>query len=210
MHLSPILAGLLAGCFAFWFSASAPAFAAWPHSPASGVNVTNWLKDQRNSVVCSDGAGGAFVAWSDQRAIADDSDVFMQRLDQAGRPQWAAGGVQVCAKANGQFAIAVVSDMQGGAIIVWMDQRSFATTCADLYAGRVDVAGCRRHMMLGSLTGGLASKESHLPPNAGAGHDANYCEWRVTAQRRAKSPGVRLAGCRYSGLACPTSHEDPS
>ena len=141
MRRLPILAGMLAGFIVFWFSAPPPAFAAWPHSPASGVNVTNWVKDQRNAVLCSDDAGGAIVAWSDNRTLADDSDVYVQRLDQAGRPQWAPGGVLLCAQPNGQFPIAVVPDMQGGAIIVWLDYRNATVTGADLYAGRVDTQG---------------------------------------------------------------------
>lgn len=122
----------------------APSFSAWSHSPASGVNVSQWIEDQDNAVVCEDGSGGVIVAWSDHRdGVVSSHDVWAQRLDRAGRPQWGAGGVLVCAEPSGQFPVDIVPDGAGGAIVVWTDQRSFATTATDIYAGRVSASGAR-------------------------------------------------------------------
>lgn len=121
-----------------------PALAAWSHSPASGVNVSQVLEDQDNAVACEDGSGGVIIAWSDTRDVALSAhDIWAQRLDRAGRPQWGAGGVLVCTAANGQFPVDIVPDGAGGAIVVWTDQRDFATTATDLYASRLSASGAR-------------------------------------------------------------------
>ncbi len=128
----------------FLAASPTPALAAWSHSPASGVNVSQVLEDQDNAVVCEDGSGGVIVAWSDTRDDAVSAhDIWAQRLDRAGRPQWGTGGVLVCAEANGQFPVDIVPDGAGGAIVVWTDQRAFATNATDIYASRLSASGAR-------------------------------------------------------------------
>ncbi len=68
--------------------------------------------------VASDGAGGAIIAWSDHRN-GTDFDVYAQRVDASGTPQWTAGGVLVGGGAGDQEWPAIAPDGAGGAIVAW-------------------------------------------------------------------------------------------
>lgn len=84
-------------------------------------------RSQRYSVVATDGAGGAFVAWRDQRA--DLGDVYLQHVlpDGSLAAGWTANGVAVCRTAGIQQAPCVAGDGTGGAFVCWQDQRSSAS-----------------------------------------------------------------------------------
>jgi hypothetical protein len=88
-------------------------------------------------VVASDGSGGAIFAWEDFRGF--DPDIFAQRLNAVGTPQWTATGVPLCTQAGTQDAPAIVADQSGGAIVTWEDHRS--GTNYDVYAQRVNASG---------------------------------------------------------------------
>lgn len=103
---------------------------------ANGVVVCNAANSQSQPSVAPDGSGGVFVTWSDSRL--GTADLYAQRLNAAGVPQWTANGVVVCNAANGQINSALVADGLGGAIVAWADQRSGAY---DLYVQRLSGAG---------------------------------------------------------------------
>ncbi|MET0553984.1 MAG: hypothetical protein ABW221_13155 [Vicinamibacteria bacterium] len=102
---------------------------------ASGVQVAS-TDNAGTPAIVSDGAAGAIVAWVDDRNGA--SDVFAQRLDAAGAPQWTANGIAVCVAAGGQIFPAAVSDGAGGVILGWDDGRNGAN---DVFAQRLDGTG---------------------------------------------------------------------
>jgi hypothetical protein len=104
----------------------------------SGVQVTN--THTLSPTVCSDGAGGAVVTWQDQRSGVGLNDIYAQRINAAGVPQWTAGGVPVCTATGSQIAPLLVADGSGGAIILWVDQSGGAGN-EDIYAQRVDGSG---------------------------------------------------------------------
>jgi hypothetical protein len=87
-------------------------------------------------MVTSDGSGGAIVVWTDMRGA--DADVYAQRLNAAGVPQWAANGVALCTAVGAQDQPAIVGDAAAGAIVMWRDLRGAA---ADIYAQRIGSAG---------------------------------------------------------------------
>ncbi|MCI0452018.1 MAG: hypothetical protein L0Z51_06435, partial [Candidatus Latescibacteria bacterium] len=101
----------------------------------NGVALTT-VSEQGPPTLVSDGVGGAIVTWHDLRN--GNEDVYAQRVNGAGVPQWTAGGVAVCTNSQSQTNPRIVSDFAGGAIIAWTDQR-FLTT--DFYAQRVNGAG---------------------------------------------------------------------
>jgi hypothetical protein len=76
----------------------------------------------------SDGAGGGFFAWTDQRQPGDP-DVYAQHLDASGAivAGWPAGGVLVCGAAGSQSGPHLARAGAGGVIVVWSDERSGAT-----------------------------------------------------------------------------------
>ena len=113
--------------------------AAWPHDPNNGnVPLCTAANDQNLPTIVSDGAGGAIVTWYDSRSVSG-SDIYAQRVNAAGVPQWTLNGVVLCAAANDQQYPQIVSDGAGGAIVTWQDFRSGTTY--DIYAQRVNAAG---------------------------------------------------------------------
>lgn len=93
---------------------------------------------QRFSSVASDGAGGMFVVWSDQRGA--DADIYAQHLLGDGTPAagWPANGLPVCTAAGAQDAPDIVADATGGVFLAWQDLRSGQ---ADAYVQHVSGAG---------------------------------------------------------------------
>jgi hypothetical protein len=108
-----------------------------PQWAGNGVAVCTAANDQVYPTIASDNAGGAIVAWRDERNIGDP-DIYAQRLNGAGVPLWTAQGVALCAAAGMQDAPAATEDGAGGAIVAWYDDRTAST---DVYAQRVGAAG---------------------------------------------------------------------
>jgi hypothetical protein len=109
---------------------------------AEGVPVCTAPGMQSDAAIVADGAGGALIAWTDFRNVAESSgDLYCQRLNEAGLAQWASNGVAVCTAPGYQFGAAMVSDTAGGAIIAWGDQRNGPN---DIFAQQIDAAGVPR------------------------------------------------------------------
>jgi hypothetical protein len=86
--------------------------------PATGVALCTAANNQRYPRIVSDDAGGAIVAWNDDRAAANSYHAYAQRVNAAGTPQWTANGVAVqTATVGGE--IALISHMSGGAIFAF-------------------------------------------------------------------------------------------
>lgn len=102
-----------------------------------GVRICGAAWEQGDVTLIADGLGGAFVAWRDDRSRWE-SDVYAQRVDAAGQPLWAEGGVPVCRVAGDQLAPRLVGD-GWGVIVVWEDRRVTSGT----YAQRLGADGTR-------------------------------------------------------------------
>jgi hypothetical protein len=126
----PVIATLVIGALLTW---AAPARAVWPHDASATVPVCTAVNNQTNVVAVSDGKGGAIFAWLDQRGGAG-TDIYVQRLNSQGVPQWTDNGVALCTAISTQDNLVIVSDGQGGAYVVWRD---FRGSSPDIYAARV-------------------------------------------------------------------------
>ncbi len=104
---------------------------------ASGVPVSFAESDQTSCQIAADGAGGAIIAWTDFRNLGG-YDIYAQRVSSTGQGQWTHNGVAVSTPFNTQYALQIVGDGAGGAIIAWNDPRNGST---DIYAQGVDAAG---------------------------------------------------------------------
>jgi hypothetical protein len=113
-----------------------PARAAWPNNPISNVPVCTATGDQWDPVACSDGAGGAIIAWYDWRS--GNADVYAQRFNSSGVPQWTAGGVLVCGATGDQTNVRILGDGTSGTYIVWQDGRG---TQPSIVGQRVNASG---------------------------------------------------------------------
>lgn len=104
--------------------------------PANGLEICTASGNQSTPSIAGDGAGGAFIAWSDLRND-QHSDIYVQRVLAGGAvdPAWPADGHAVCTAAWNQSEATIIPDGQGAAIVAWSDYRSGAH--ADIYAHRV-------------------------------------------------------------------------
>ncbi|MCU0640276.1 MAG: T9SS type A sorting domain-containing protein [Candidatus Krumholzibacteria bacterium] len=100
---------------------------------ADGVALCMAPGLQWNPKIISDGAGGAIVAWQDNRS--GSWDIYAQRVNVSGAVQWMADGVALCTVAGQQYYPDLISDGAGGAIVTWDDDRG------DIYSQRVNASG---------------------------------------------------------------------
>src|SRR5262245_30160600 len=106
------LPGQLAAVLLFACATPLPVRAVWPVDPLTGgVPVCTAANNQTAAQAASDGAGGAILAWSDQRGIFGAT--FVQRVSATGVPLWTANGVNLSGATG---APAIAPDGAGGAI----------------------------------------------------------------------------------------------
>ncbi|MBI3364951.1 MAG: hypothetical protein HY033_08595, partial [Ignavibacteriae bacterium] len=85
----------------------------------------------------SDGAGGLYCVWQDNR-YGVDYDIFIQHTSSAGVPLWFSNGTLVCNASGHQYNPQLIADGLGGVIVVWQDKRNGNF---DIYAQRYNAAG---------------------------------------------------------------------
>lgn len=101
-----------------------------------GVPLCVAAGTQQTPKMCSDGLGGAIVVWSDARA--GNFDIYAQRVNHSGVPQWTTNGVPVCTDGSPQITPVITACATGGALIAWEDQRGGAH---DIYVERITDTG---------------------------------------------------------------------
>ncbi len=85
----------------------------------NGLLINGASVNQVNPVAVSDGAGGAIVAWTDNRN--GTNDLYAQRISGAGVLQWNPIGVGITLASGDQGLPDLVSDGAGGAIVTWKE-----------------------------------------------------------------------------------------
>ncbi len=113
---------------------------------SNGVTVCTAPLAQADLVMVTDGSAptlssprGAILAWRDERVSETNPDIYAQRLNSAGVPQWTADGLPVCTDGSRVLEPVIVPAGSGTAIVSWPDGRTGRTY--DLYAQRVGSAG---------------------------------------------------------------------
>jgi hypothetical protein len=106
-----------------------------------GVPLCTAAFNQLAPKIVTDGAGGAVIAWIDDRngAGAGNYDIYAQRINASGTVLWGADGVPVCTATGIQNNQQLLAD-NSGAMIVWSDGR-VGSANADIYAQRLNQAG---------------------------------------------------------------------
>lgn len=106
---------------------------------ANGTAICNADLAQTAPQIVSDGAGGAIIAWNDNRnSGTTDSDIYAQKINSAGTVQWTANGVVICNADYDQIRVNIIGDGEGGAIITWCN---YSMNNGDIYAQKVDSTG---------------------------------------------------------------------
>jgi len=89
---------------------------------ANGVPVSTLAGYQWSSKVIPDDAGGAIIVWEDRNPTS--SELYTQRLNGAGVPQWGLTGIPISIMPPGESKVSlkpvgIVPSPGGGAIVVW-------------------------------------------------------------------------------------------
>lgn len=101
---------------------------------ATGLSVCNATGEQIAPDLTADGAGGVFVAWTDNRTVGN-ADLYASHVSAAGVvTAGGATGTALCLATGSQSGVRLASDGMGGLLACWLDPRS--TTNTALYAGR--------------------------------------------------------------------------
>lgn len=105
------------------------------NASGGGIVVNNSAGDQMNPSITGDGAGGALVAWRDDRNGLTNVDIYSQRVDHNGSLLWLGAGLPVSTAPADQAQPAVVLGGTGGLIAAWEDARNGAGN-SDIYCNR--------------------------------------------------------------------------
>jgi len=112
---------------------------------ANGVAICTSADVQKRPELVSDQAGGAVIAWEDNRSGVED--IYAQRINATGVVQWAANGVVVSNAIGKQKRLSIAERNFGGTLIAWEDDRTAGIE--DIYVQVVDANG----IMLGTANG---------------------------------------------------------
>ncbi len=170
--LAPLIVALL----------SPRAAAPWTNDAYTSVPVCTAAGEQTQPASIPDGAGGLFVAWTDQRS--GDWDIYAMRLTAKGQPSpgWGTNGVPVCTASGSQNQPALVSDDAGGVIVAWHDNRSGA---GDIYAQHLTGAGTvapgwpTNGMVVGAAAPGGLARDEDDPQLAADGAGGAFVVWTL-------------------------------
>jgi hypothetical protein len=103
-----------------------------------GIAVTTTQSFVQGAV--EDGSGGVILTWVDLRN-GNDFDIYAQRFNGQGQPQWTTGGIQVSASDGFQTNPVITTDGHGGAIIAWIDDGLEMDAAKDVYIQHVNADG---------------------------------------------------------------------
>lgn len=108
-----------------------------PDWPANGAEVCTAAGSQQQARLVADGAGGAFIAWVDNRAVTN-SDIYSAHIDSNGvrDPAWPVNGRVLCNAGGTQYTLDAVEVAPGVGVVAWMDLRNARNY--DVYVQRID------------------------------------------------------------------------
>ncbi|MHA1271102.1 MAG: hypothetical protein ACTSPY_15015 [Candidatus Helarchaeota archaeon] len=90
---------------------------------SNGTIICNATDTQKHVTICSDGHGGAVIAWSDCRNGVLDANIYAQRVNSTGSILWTLNGVAISTASNYQYYPKLCLDGEDGVYIVWDDYR---------------------------------------------------------------------------------------
>ena len=89
----------------------------------NGVAVCEAAGEQDNARIVSNGSGGAFIVWDDERDGTTDVNTYAQNIGSDGTPVWIADGEEICGAAGNQTAVVISEDGAKGMFVAWADAR---------------------------------------------------------------------------------------
>ncbi len=113
----------------------------------NGTVVCTKDSNQQSINVISDENQGCIIVWEDMRNL--NSDIFAQKLNQAGDAEWDLNGTVICNDSNSQVDPKLCIDNSQGAIITWLDTRT-AGNHNDIYGQHINSTGSVRWALNGT------------------------------------------------------------
>jgi len=130
-----------------------------------GIEVNDAEKVQDSPVAIATENNAVIVAWVDFR-YEYTGDIFVQKLDADGNLLWDADGVPLCLAEDIQISLNLVSDENGGAFIIWLDDRN---------AGGQDIYGT--HILSsGDIAAGWDANGNAIASGGGNHGQHTFCE----------------------------------
>ena len=129
----------------------------------------------QEKAVCPDGVGGIIVAWNDNRS-SGNTDIYAQRMSSDGQALWTVNGVPICSENSFQSYANIVSDEQGGAYIVWEDNRNSHLSQSDIYMSHINSDGIEQWAQNG-IPVCTASNDQEYPKIIEDGSGGAYIAW---------------------------------
>jgi hypothetical protein len=140
----------------------------------NGIAVCNAIGNQSAlDFLTIDATGEAIITWKDSRSGSED--IYAQKINSAGIPQWTANGIVICNSALAQINPNICSDQNKGAIITWQD--STTTTGWDIKAQHINNAGQSLWTNNGLVVSN-AVDEQNGPKNVTDNHGGTIICWQ--------------------------------
>lgn len=134
--------------------------AQWKSDSTKNTPVCTAANSQQTPQACSDGSNGLIIVWEDFRS-GNNWDLYAQKLNADGVPQWAANGINICTSLMNETSPVICSDGSGGAYVAWKDTRTSANG-TDLYAQHIGSDGSLGY---GASAAGIAVAKDAVVPN---------------------------------------------
>jgi hypothetical protein len=122
--------------------------------------------------------GSAVAVWQDDRT--GGNKLYAQKIDPVGNTKWTTNGVALANTPGTQNVPSLVSDGQGGAVVVWEDWQGGLPSQSNVYAQRIDADGNLKWGNSGktaSTAGGYRNQPSLVSDGSGgavvAWHEEN-------------------------------------
>lgn len=148
--------------------------AQWTADSTRNTMICDTVGQQDYPAIVSDGADGAIVTWEDARANGS-FDIYAQRIDRKGIPQWTRQGIQVCKGSANQRYPVITTDNNGGAYVAWLDSR-FSTLGNCIYAQHIKANGTLAYPDTG-LPVGLGKNGRQNPAISDDGRGNAFIAW---------------------------------
>jgi hypothetical protein len=140
----------------------------------NGVRVVDVLPWDRSIRIVSDGSGGAYIVWYDERAGNGMTDVYIQRIYSDGTTWGAAGGYPVGTPTQKQWLPDVVADGAGGVVVAWQDGGMDAISDSGVHVQRIDGSA---NLMWGAAGTILTTADTWSPQVAMSGVGSCVVTW---------------------------------
>ena len=131
------------------------------------IIIAGELDEQSNAKIIEDGEGGVIVSYGD-RIMFDTYRLRIQKVDSNGNFLWGQTGIRVSVVDTGQSVQRIVSDGNGGCVIVWMESN---VGNAEYRMNRIDRNGQRVWSDSGIY---IQSNTNYAKPRLIRASDGNY------------------------------------